>query len=323
MNISRSKRTSKFDYSKIESQESPRDSWQYFGILPKCGHIRIDTKRLKKIAERDGTIQELNPAIFSKKRNAVYLIPSRVKRYDYGINLIRDHLAGLQEEWLQEYKPLLKMILSPKQVFEQERLNLISTACYSDDLDEIEVDAMLAGIRREFQYTHIIKSLYCQFIQKIACEIDRYTLQLMSRMGYRGKDFDFKEFKKFSARLKTNINKRELCSLMFWKDYDALHKINNFLKHNSIQAYSYLKKDYPEYLIQSKREYKNGEFAADWIKLPNSYIDDTLNKLISFFEDYCSTFLGENILEADWDYEDYFKDFFNKVKSLDVYNEIC
>lgn len=63
-----------------------------------------------------------------------------------------------------------------------------------------------------------------------------------------------------------------------------LHKINNFLKHNSIDSYKTLKKMYPNNVASAENktaniEYENGMFAADWIILKPNYIDEIFGKI--------------------------------------------
>ena len=98
----------------------------------------------------------------------------------------------------------------------------------------------------------------------------------------------------------------------------CLHKINNFLKHNTIEAYNRLKKFYPKNVCSvengtTKHEYENGMFAGNWIILEENYIDALLDKLVKFFDDYCVHFLKENIDEADWNYADYF---YNAIQEM-------
>lgn len=56
-------------------------------------------------------------------------------------------------------------------------------------------------------------------------------------------------------------------------------------------------------------------FAGDWILLGDNYIEEVLDSLVGFFEDYCHEYLGENVLDADWNYDDYFKEVYRKIKN--------
>ena len=92
----------------------------------------------------------------------------------------------------------------------------------------------MAGFKRLPKYNEIINSLYCQFITKISAEVDRYTLIVMTELGYKGTDFDFQSFCKFSDGLLNDKNGTKMKSLSKFNAYNMLHKINNFLKHHSI-----------------------------------------------------------------------------------------
>lgn len=62
------------------------------------------------------------------------------------------------------------------------------------------------------------------------------------------------------------------------------------------------------------KPYENGMFAGDWIIVKENYIDDLLDKLIIFFEDYCRVYLKEDIEKSKWDYDDYFYTAFKQMK---------
>jgi hypothetical protein len=145
----------------------------------------------------------------------------------------------------------------------------------------------------------------------------------MSRLGYQGNSFNIKVFCEFSDKLLPDKKEATINNLSEYSAYDMLHKINNFLKHNSVESYKKLKKAYPDSVISEENgvniEYKNGMFAGDWITIKPGYIDEVLNKLIRFFEDYCRIYLNEDIEESKWNYDDYFKNAFKKMSKLDQY----
>lgn len=190
---------------------------------------------------------------------------------------------------------------------------------YSDDYDEIAIEAAMAGIRRTPKYTHVIQSLYCQFIQKICAEVDRFTLIFMKETGSNVNDFSIDKFFSFSDGLLATKEKIKIENLSEYNAYNMLHKINNFLKHNSIMSYNKLKFNYPKNVASveygtAKKPYENGMFAGDWIIVKENYIDDLLDKLIIFFEDYCRVYLKEDIEKSRWDYDDYFYTAFKQMK---------
>ncbi len=320
-------KTQKFDYKKIEQKDNPREYWEYFGFHSKSGRIHIDTKRFKKIMNKDGTTEFLHDGMF-KNRTTTYLIPSKVHRYDYKVNLMRDLLFSLQRDWVKEYKPLLSQIKSPNDVYESARLNSIVMTSCADDFDEIEVKSRLAGFKRNRQFRIITQSFYCQFINKICIEVDRFTLLFIKELGYSKKDFGINNFRDFTDKLKGQKRANLINNLKGYSAYDLLHKINNFLKHNTIEAYNKLKEKYPRNVCSvenktTKSPYENGMFAGDWIIIQDDYIDKLFKELLEFFEDYCEKFLGENLEESEWNYDDYFKKVYNEVKDLNSYFGLC
>ena len=317
----------RYDYSKFESDpswDSPfLQEYEFWGLHPEKGRIHVDTKRYRKACEKMGITEFLPEGLF-KVRNTVYFIPERIKRYDYKINRFRDLLNDFRKDWEEEYRPIFKLIRTPSQVQNGYRTEALMYTSSADDFDEIDVDAGLAAYRREPKYREIIQSLYCQFIQKLCTEVDRYTLIVMVECGYKGKDFSFKSFVDFSDGLLGEKSGSKLRDLEKFNAYNLLHKVNNFLKHNSIQAYDDLKHFFPENVCSvekgtAKVPYENGMFAGDWIILKDKYIDNMFDKLILFFEDYCRVFLKENIAESSWNYDDYFKDAFQELRYLREY----
>ncbi len=309
-----SKKVTRFDYSKFGAI----DDWQsqyltkneFWGFHPKQGRLHIDPKRYNKVCEALGATEFARPDI-SGQRSTVYYTPAKVSRSDYKINIIRDLLEELREEWEKEFKPLLKFIETPKQVQEKTRLSEIAYTSNPDDIDGIEFNALMEGIRRQSSYEHATKALYCSFIQRIVAEVDRFTLLFIRECGYDQDEFSVGEFIAFSDGLSSNSNGVKTKSLSKYNAYNMLHKINNFLKHNSIKAYEDLKNEYPKNVCSvengtAKVPYQNGMFAGNWIVIKKNYIDDVLKKLILFFEDYCKNYFGEDPERSEWDYDEWF-----------------
>ena len=304
----------RFDYSKFGSigewDWEILSNHKFWGFHPKKGRLRIDTKRYKKVCETLYFTNFLPSGLF-RQRNTVYYEPTKRRRHEYKVNIFRDLLENLKNDWLTEYKQLLNKITTPEEVEEKYRLNTMCFTLDSDDYEDICIDAKMAGCKRLIKYRKVIKSLYCQFIQKISSEVDRYTLIFMTECGWKGANFSLKSFIEFSYGLLKQKNQIKINALSNYDDYNLLHKLNNFLKHNSIKSYSELEKFYPKNVLSIKNgssntPYENGMFASDWIIIEPNYIDDLLKKLIIFFEDYCRVYLKEDIECSHWDYDDYF-----------------
>ena len=211
------------------------------------------------------------------------------------------------------------MVKTPKEVYDNTRLSELAYTSNVDDLEEIEFNSMMSYIKRENKYVHVIQSLYCQFINKLAIETDRIMLIAMCKLGYKGTDFNFNSFVKFSDGLARDRKGKKIKDLEKYNAYNMLHKINNFLKHNTISSYLDLKKYYPENVASKENgnanmEYENGMFAGDWIIIKDDYVDDLLKKLRKFFKSYCKEIVKENVDDAEWNHDDYFINAFNQMK---------
>lgn len=88
------------------------------------------------------------------------------------------------------------------------------------------------------------------------------------------------------------------------ENYNKFYALWNFLKHNSISSYKSIKEEYPEILVE--KSFRNGEFALRYVKLEERVIVETLNRLKEFFDSFCESVFGENVYEADWNYDEYF-----------------
>ena len=319
-------KTEQFDYSKFSAKQSwynpEQEDPACWGLHEIDGKLHIDIARYKKVCDEIG-ITDFIPAEWDNITDGCFT-PPRTKKYDYKVNMFRDLIGGFKRNWFDEYKPIFKLIRTPEQVRDNVRLNGLMTISSSEDIDSVDEDAFFAMVKRCNKYNKIIQSLYCSFISKLATEIDRFTLIVMCELGYKGKDYSFDSFRKFSDGLQNDKKGIKISKLNKYNAYNLLHKINNFLKHNTVESYNKLKHFYPDNVRSvenrtAEHEYENGMFAGDWIILKENYIDSLLDKLIKFFEDYCTHFLKENIDEARWNYDDYFWDAIRQMRDQDDY----
>lgn len=315
------KQTKQFDYSKFSKEQSWYNPEQKdpacWGLHEIDGELHIDIARYKKVCNEIG-ITEFIPKEWDDVNEGCF-IPAKKAKYDYKVNMFRDLIFEFKGDWFQEYKPIFQLIRTPEQVRQDVRLGGLVMISSADDIESVDEDAFLAMARRYGKYNEIIQSLYCSFISKLATEIDRYTLIVMCELGYKGKDYSFDSFRKFSDGLQNDKSGIRISQLKKYNSYNLLHKVNNFLKHNTLESYNTLKRFYPENVRSvekgtSKQEYENGMFAGDWIVLKENYIDSLLDKLIQFFEDYCVQFLKESLENAKWNYADYFYNAINEMR---------
>lgn len=313
----------KFDYSRYEAMEgwkvSILNEYEFWGLHNINGRIYVDIQRYVTACNFVG-IDEFVPEELLKQDKSVLFIPDKQHRDDYIVNIFCDLLNNFEKDWNTEYKPIFKNIKTPEEVHDDVRLNDLVYTSSPDDLDEIESDAIFSSLKRQYEYNWIIQALYCQFIIKLATEVDRITLIAMCKLGYKGNNYNFNSFAKFTDGLARNRTTLKISQLDKYNAYNMLHKINNFLKHNTICSYMDLKKYYPNNVLSIEKGttdmvYENGMFAGDWIIIKDGYIDDLIRKLKTFFKRYCEIFVNENVEEANWNYDDYFIYAYKEMKN--------
>lgn len=144
-------------------------------------------------------------------------------------------------------------------------------------------------------------SLYAQFFHQMASKIEAVTINVLTKNGWRGKNFSRNIFYNFKS-----IKEAEVKSLKSFDAYNKLYAIWNFLKHNSLSTYEALKNSYPEAMIEADRKYAQGALALFYINFDETLINTLLSGLKEFFIEYCNLVFGENYESAQWNYNDWF-----------------
>ncbi len=307
--------TKKYDYSMYPTENVFYDynvlrEKDFFGIHIINERVEVDVDRYIEACKLVG-IEDFVPNEFKAEYIHQYFVPRKKERYDYFSLIMQDGINRFEKDWIQEYKPFFSKIKTPNEVKDQTRLDALMYTSNSDDFDEIDFEATMAGIKREKKYTQIINEIYCMFINKICTEVDRITLIALSAIGFDEVSFSVGKFKTFADGLASKANKDiKFKDLDGYNSYTMLHEIHNFLKHNSIDAYSTLKKDYPKN-VRSKEngtannDYENGMFAGDWIIIKDEYIEKVFKKLYEFFNCFSKKYLDEDD-DSWWNNDDYF-----------------
>lgn len=267
---------------------------EYYGIVIKDNHIRVDTKRFKKFFKLPDEKIEI--------RNTVYYQPTKVHKLDYYCNFFRTRCDMLLQQYNTEFKIAIEAIKTPKQVENNARFQFINSG---EDYEGAAEKALLKGIKRINPYKYVIKSLYAQFFHQMMAEIDAQTCRVLVLLGFREDDFTKKSFDVF-IQSKQGSNAKPFKQFKYYYVYDRAYSVWNFLKHNSKKSYDILCKFYPEMIYDPDNIYKNGDLALSVLKLDERYILSVLKELPLFFDEVCSIGLRENVKDAVWDYEDYF-----------------
>lgn len=280
---------------------------EYYGIVFKDGHVRIDTKRYKKFFKLPDDRMEL--------RNTVYYQPTRIHELDYMCNYFRNRCKFLEHKYNTEFKPAIEAIKSPKQVEDELRTNLVNSG---ETYEEAQEKAIMKGIKRINPYKYAIKSLYAQFFHQMMAEIDAQACRVMIPHGFREDDFSKKSFDVF-IQSKQGSKAKPFKEFENYNVYDRAYAVWNFLKHNSKKSYDILCEYYPEMVYDPDKQYKNGDLALSVLKLDERYILSVLKNIHLFFDEVCVVGFNENVRDASWDYEEYFLNEVNQyIKNQDL-----
>ncbi len=296
-----------FDYSGVKPSE-----YLYYGFHLVDGRYHIDTRRIKKLGYKGSFPEE----IFTAPRNTHYFIPRHKKNSEFAIFCLRECLGRLTRDWNMEYKDVIAKLTTPKEVFEQTRVGELMFTSSADDLDEIEVDALLAAAKRANKYDAVIKSIHLQYLQKVFIEYFRALYLVIKERSSAKKDFSYVDLLTYvndSFGIKSKrVN--PIYGLPHYRYLDALNKIDNFLKHHSENAYGLLannpfEKD-PEVkafltsFVFSEKEagyaYETGMYAGNWLKIRSSFVQETLDNLYKFSEEFCKLMYDEDPEEPFW-----------------------
>lgn len=287
---------------KKKSKNTPRDfskydatDLEYYGILMKNGRARIDTKRYKKYFPLPNNKVE--------RRQSVYYLPTKIHRCDYICNVFHMELEKINKLWVNEFSKAIKIIKTPAQVENDAHANLSMDGVLEPN--EVDISARIYGMRRSSEYRLVIKSLYAQFFHQLMSDVDALCLRVLVSEGYDQEDFTKKQFDIY-IQGKQGKNAVKFKDFKNYAVYDEAYCVWNFLKHNSLRAYTILKNSYPERIYNPDNSYQNGQSALSVIKLDEKYILHVLDHICDFFDEVCEKGFGENPDDAKWDYDDYF-----------------
>ena len=302
-----------FDYSKYSST-----SVTYYGFHFKKGRCHIDTKRLKKI-RCDGSFPT---SLFTTTRNTHYFIPKYQYKNEWSINVLRSYLNRLTTDWNTEYKTAISKLTTTKEVEDQVRMDGISGTCDAEGIEEAEFNATIAGIKRTTELSEVIRGIHLQYIHKIFVDYFRAMLNIIKRQNQRDYSrFSFGDVCEYVNEVFSIDDETDnpLYKLPHYKYFALLNKVDNFLKHNTLESYNYLveghKHDSKEikafqasYVVKpEEREllYESGMYAGDWLKITPTFIDEILSNLKAFSEEFCELVFDEDPDESKWNSDEY------------------
>ena len=297
----------KHDYAKYSTRwngvEIPGNDERYYGIHRDGNRVKIDIKRMKKLGT-SGVPTSVLEAASAIPRDTTYFLPKKLHRHDYVVNQFRDKLAELTASW-REYKTAFGAITSPTDVVEQVRLERLNSGL--DDNEDATVAGIMSGARRQATYNKLWISQCAQFIHQMATELDALLLRKCVYLGFAEKEVT-------RGKMHTYLNgtmkgRARIESLKCYDVYAKFFTVWNMLKHNSEDLFEKMQKNYPEMLLTD--QYRNGEMSQYYLKIGDEYIESMLVDLLPFYEALCSDFFDEDVVAAEWNYDDYFAE---KVK---------
>lgn len=287
--------------------KAARGEYAYYGIHKDGQRLKIDFKRMKKICLQEGPSElvEIAKKASQIPRNTTYFVPAKKKRTDYIVNEFRDKINALREQWW-ELKGAFQHIKSPEKISDEYRLDAIAKTSCADDMEDIDVEAMMAGMRRIAPYQKLEVSVCAQFIQQMATELDAIMLRKCRYLGFNPSKEEQISRPQMHTYLHGYVHGAwNVEDVPNYQDvYRKFFTVWNLLKHNSENLFDKVKSNYPDMLLTET--YRNGEMSMYYLKIGNDYIEKMLDDLKAFYEDLCERFFGEDKEKSRWNYDDYF-----------------
>ncbi len=260
--------------------------------------VKVDPKRMRKTGLIDNDtyneIQKIN-------RNTPYFHPAKKLTERYCFDVFRNKMDGLRKLWVQEIKPAIDKIKTPKEAGDQAFLGHMTDGIL--DYEECESVRIFETINREHDYSYALSMFYAQFLLLIGASVEAVMVQVITEQGYTEK--------KFSRELLGGYVSGHVAGLDYTKFdnhcyYDKTYKIWNFLKHNNTDVYNKIKETYPELLINPDANYTNGDVAIRYLNLNEDLILELLDGLKKFFDEFCEKVFSETPDYPAWNTEAFY-----------------
>lgn len=283
------------DYSKCNEFDM-----DYCGLFRKNGKLRIDVKRASKV-DCGPFDKDFLKEISEIPRSTAYFFPKKKRRDEYMCNIFTGHLSDVREIWQQEIKPIIGKIKTPEEAGDDAFMANIPYGIL--DHGECEQVRIFENMKRGFEYPFVLKMIYAQFIHYIGSVVELAMIDVMNRAGHDLKRNGRGEI----TKLLPEKYKMELEDVPNCEHYDRFYCLWNFMKHNSMNAYTMLKEKHPKMIYDNPdKPFLSGKYSLGYIRLEESTIFDLLDGLQKFFDSFCESVFMEDINEARWNYDDYF-----------------
>ena len=298
------------DYTALDTLNDYRNL-EYWGLIKRYGRVLIDTKRWLK--------KGLYLPDKAKLRKTVYFKPEKEYRDDYFCNRFIDLIKQLEKEWNDELIPIIKKLKTPRQVEDDVRVDSLADGIL--EYDEANIHAMMQGMKRSTAYHKMVKSIYGQFVLYFFTILESEMLKVMNELGYQNPSFNRNYFENFfNSLLEKNATKLE--KIESYSYYDMVRKVNNFLKHSSLDTYKKIKNKYSDLLVKKEDnsfpEYVHGDYGLWFLKIDDTYLDILFKKLPSFYSNLFRYSIDEKVETASWNYDRYFiRQVYDAIEDID------
>ena len=262
--------------------------------------LNIDMKRYQKIL---GPLSKDKLTVINK-RNTHYFTPKKTHYEDYNCNIFHDELSRIHSEWLGLYEPLIKQQVENIEKPRQNSLgDYYNFQCGISSVASAQAWANWTNMINQSNYKNscqsLIQQFYGQFFHMMCAKIEAVFVKVLNKNNGMGDRFDR------TVLYATAVGKKKkVQDLEHFKYYDKLYCIWNFIKHNSDSTFDTLLQRYPEVLLSKK--YTQGELAVYWLKFSKEMIQELVNGVLKFTNEFCKLVFDEDSEEAKWNYDDYF-----------------
>ena len=284
---------------------APYDDYRYWGLFRnKKGRLMVDPKRFQKMTGRNFGEEQLRVI---NNRRTHYFYPKKIRYENYNIAYFHNTIEEIEEEWKGTYYPLIEREVEriKKEGYDLTVADDYHFMCGFSSYAAAEARTRYYNMLRESEYqqkkAYLLHSLYAQFFHQMMSKTEAVFVKVLSKNNAIGDKFN----RNVLYATANGCNKR-VDELDSFKLFDKAYCIWNFLKHNSASTYNTLKERYSDVLIDAK--YEQGAMAFLYVKFDKELIQDIIDGLHNFFEEYCKlVYKGETYEESLWNHEAYFE----------------
>lgn len=262
--------------------------------------VKLDPKRFQKTTGHKLTEQQLTVI---HKRKTKYFFPAKTNYYDYDCNRIVDFIHEIEKDWHNNFLKLIH--IAEQRIEKPQMLTAGDYGNFSRGISGIHAADAWARVKNEenerayrIQVAQTVYSLYSQFIQQMASQIEAISVNILTK--HRMIDDKFDRNVLYGGK----HGDTAVRDLPHFPYHDRLYCLWNFLKHNSESTYKTLKDRFPGDL--KDQEFQQGMLAIYHVQFSDDMISELLKGCIEFFMEYCELIFNENYEEAQWNYGEYF-----------------